>query len=56
MKPNIQRLLSMLIALTGIILMLFMILVEDEPGAVPLLFIIAGSIWFFKVQARIKSQ
>jgi hypothetical protein len=37
---------SLLIILLGLALMTYMIIVEDEPGALPLALIIGGAIWF----------
>lgn len=49
-KHNIARggrLYPLLLVLTGAILMGYMIIVEDEPGAIPLLLIITGSAWYY---------
>ncbi|MEQ8524982.1 hypothetical protein [Gracilimonas sp.] len=53
---KMQKLLSMLTTLFGFILLVFMIVVEDEPGAIPLLLIVAGTVWFFIIRSKIKSQ
>lgn len=37
----------MLTIFLGITLMIYIIMVEDEPGAVPLLLTVAGVVWFF---------
>jgi hypothetical protein len=52
LKTN--RILSCLSILIGTILLIYMITVEDEPGALPLFLIISGSAWFFITQYRIK--
>ncbi|WP_020401793.1 hypothetical protein [Gracilimonas tropica] len=49
-----QRILSALMILIGIMLLAFMIVVEDEPGAIPLLLILAGSIWQFNIRRKIR--
>ncbi|WP_421773678.1 hypothetical protein [Gracilimonas sp.] len=51
-----QKLFSALMILIGFIILIFMIVVEDEPGAIPLLMILAGAVWFFGARSRIKSQ
>ncbi len=48
------RILSIISLLIGVILMVFMITVEDEPGALPLLLILIGSAWFTINQFKIK--
>ncbi len=52
LKTN--RILSCLSILIGTILLIYMIRVEDELGALPLFLIITGSVWFFITQYRIK--
>lgn len=42
-----HRLIPFLLVLIGISLLVYMIIVEDEPGAIPLLLIVAGSVWYF---------
>jgi hypothetical protein len=54
LKLKIYRILASLTVLFGAILIIYMIRVEDEPGALPLLLIIAGTVWLFTVQYRIK--
>ncbi len=49
-----QRFLAFLILLFGTLLLIYMIKVEDEPGALPLLLIIIGFLWLFFIQYRIK--
>lgn len=36
----------LLTIIIGLLLLGFMIVVEDEPGAIPLILIIIGSVWF----------
>ncbi len=55
-KLKIQLLLSVLIAVIGIILMTFMIIEESEPGAIPLLLIALGTGWYFITRFRTRSQ
>lgn len=62
MKKRINRklkwgkLLPVLSISLGIILMIYMIKVEDEPGALPLLLIIIGAIWLIINQYQAKKQ
>lgn len=51
-----QKLLSMLMILVGALLLTFMIVVEDEPGAVPLVLLVAGTVWLFSIRSKIKSK
>jgi predicted MFS family arabinose efflux permease len=53
-KIKINRALSVVLILLGLVLLVYMIVVEDEPGALPLLFIIAGTIWLMitRIQAK----
>jgi positive regulator of sigma E activity len=55
-KLRIYKLISILFTLIGITLMAFMVIVENEPGAIPLLLIIAGAGWYFITRFRIRSQ
>ena len=36
----------------GLVLLTYMITVESEPGAIPLLLILVGTIWFFVTKSR----
>lgn len=51
-----QRRQSLILITMGIVLLVFMIVVEDEPGAVPLAFILSGTVWFLIVNNKIRSQ
>lgn len=42
-----HKLLSLLTLSVGVLLLIYMISVEDEPGAIPLLLIIIGTGWYF---------
>lgn len=55
-KLKMHFLLSVLTIIFGVSLLIFMIVVEDEPGAVPLLLIVAGTGWYFITRYRIRSQ
>jgi hypothetical protein len=51
-----HTLLSMLVAALGVALLLYMILVEDEPGAVPPALIALGIGWFIVARVRLRPQ
>lgn len=51
-----QTLLSTLIAVLGVVLLIYMIVVEDEPGALPLLLIAVGVGWRLLLRARTRSR
>lgn len=53
---KIYRIGSILTIGLGIVLLIYMITVEGEPGALPLLLIIGGSIWFLVNRYLIKKQ
>jgi hypothetical protein len=53
-KLKINRALASFTVLLGVVLIIYMIKVEDEPGALPLLLVITGAIWLLTVQYRIK--
>ncbi len=55
-KFRMQKLISVLITVIGVSLMAFMVIVEDEPGAIPLLLIVAGTGWYFITCYRIRLQ
>jgi hypothetical protein len=52
-KLKSQLILSILTFGLGILLLLFMIFVEDEPGMVPLVLLAIGSVWFWITHSRI---
>ncbi|MEQ8578821.1 MAG: hypothetical protein RIC57_08390 [Balneola sp.] len=35
------------VLMIGVALVAFMIIVEDEPGGVPLILVLTGTLWFF---------
>ncbi len=53
-KREVHTILSLLIAGVGVVLLVYMITVEDEPGGVPLLLITVGVGWF--VIQRVRRQ
>lgn len=50
------RILSVILILIGVALLIYMIKVEDEPGALPLFLILLGSIGFIVNQLKITSK
>jgi len=48
--------LSVLTIVLGIALLVFMIIVENEPGAIPLLLIVIGTGWYFLTRYRLRSN
>lgn len=55
-KLKLYKLLSVLTIVIGTVLLIYMIVVESEPGALPLLMIIMGTGWYFITRTRIRSQ
>lgn len=55
-KLKLYKLLSVLTIVIGTVLLIYMIVVESEPGALPLLMIIIGTGWYFITRTRIRSQ
>jgi hypothetical protein len=53
---KIYTALSILILLFGVISLVYMIKVEDEPGALPLFLIILGTLSLIVNQVKIKKQ
>ena len=53
-KRKIYALLSALTVLIGAMLMAYMIYVESEPGAIPLLLIVFGIGWYLAAQYRFR--
>ncbi|XWN36799.1 MAG: hypothetical protein ROO71_12660 [Balneola sp.] len=47
---------SITLILMGIVLLMYMVIAEDEPGGVPVLFIVAGIVWFIISKFRPGSQ
>ena len=55
-SPMLQKFLAGSLIILGISLLVYMILVEDEPGAVPLLLIALGAGWFITVSRKSNDQ
>lgn len=51
-----HKLISILVIVIGITLMTYMVITEDEPGAIPLLLIISGTGWYLVTRSNMKAQ
>ena len=49
-----QKSISIIMIIAGLILQAWMIVIEDEPGAVPLLMIATGTIWYGLISRKEK--
>lgn len=54
--PNAHTLPSLITVVLGIALLIYMISVESEPGAIPLLLILGGTGWYFVSRPRPQSS
>jgi len=54
-KLNIHRILSILILAIGVMVLIYGIIVEDEPTLVALLLIVSGTVWYIITRSKIKS-
>ena len=55
-KLKIYRALSSVFLVPGVLLLIYMIMVEGEPGTLPLFIKVAGTIWFLVNQVEIRKQ
>ena len=53
---KLSKLFSVLTICIGAVLLIYMIAVEDEPGALPLILLIIGVIWFVITKYQIKKR
>jgi hypothetical protein len=53
---KVHALMSVLTVLLGVALLIYMVTVEDEPGAIPLLLIVVGSGWYLITRERFRSR
>lgn len=53
---KMHAVLSALTVAVGVLLLVYMVTVEGEPGALPLLLILLGSGWYFTTRARFWAQ
>jgi len=55
-RGYVSKFLSLLTMAIGFEMLMFMIIVESEPGAIPLLLILLGAGWFFLARARARAH
>lgn len=55
-KRKLYKLLSLLTTFIGLTLVTFMIVIEGEPGALPLALILIGTAWYFFNRSKIRSE
>lgn len=55
-KAKVHTVLATITFVLGAILLTYMVTVEDEPGALPLLLLVVGGVWLFVTRSRIRSQ
>lgn len=55
-KLKMQTMLSVLLIVIGTLLLVYMIVVESEPGAIPLILILLGVGWYFILRYKVRSQ
>lgn len=55
-KQKAYKIFSIAIILIGVILITYMMKIEDEPGALPLFLIVIGISWFITNQIKIRNQ
>lgn len=53
---DVQAVLSALTVVLGVALLVYMVTVESEPGAIPLLLIAAGTGWFLVIRRRARAH
>jgi hypothetical protein len=55
-KLRVHKMLSAITIVIGLVLLIYMIIVESEPGAIPLLLVVLGTGWYFITRARTRSH
>lgn len=55
-KLKMHKLLSIITTVIGIALLVLMIVIEDEPGAIPLAIIVTGTGWYYFTRSKILKQ
>ncbi|PAU92762.1 hypothetical protein CK503_14820 [Aliifodinibius salipaludis] len=55
-KLKMHSLLSILTIVLGTVLLIFMIVVEGEPGAIPLMLLVVGIVWYFITRYKLHLQ
>lgn len=54
-KLQMHKLLSLMTIFIGLVLVTFMIVIEDEPGALPLALIVIGTGWYYLTRSKLRS-
>ncbi len=47
-----QKIFALITVTIGVALLIYMVTVEDEPGALPLMTIIIGAVWYYFSRAK----
>jgi hypothetical protein len=55
-NQKVQSVLSTITIILGLVLLAYMVTVEDEPGALPLLLIVVGIGWKLVTRFRVRSH
>lgn len=55
-EKRVQRTLSLVTIGIGVVLLIYMIRVESEPGLLPLLLVVLGTAWYFITRSRARSH
>lgn len=55
-KRMVQSYLAITAIACGLLLLAYLIVIEDEPGAVPLLLIVFGSVWYLIIRKGRRSE
>ena len=55
-KRTVHTLLAAAITFVGLLLLVYMIVWEDEPGALPLFLIVVGATWLVVTRVRLRPQ
>jgi hypothetical protein len=55
-NQRVQSILSTITIVLGLVLLVYMVTVEDEPGALPLLLIVVGIGWKLVTRYRVRSR
>lgn len=56
MKLRVHKILSVLTIAIGLVLMVAKIYADSEPGAIPLLLVVLGTVWYFITHVRTQSH
>ena len=51
-----QLVAAIAVTVAGLLLLAYMIIVEDEPGAIPLALIVSGTAWFVISRIRLRRK